>query len=137
LVPVYATNRDRFSEMNRDRPPNGTNGDQCLSLIPIDKPNRDRCNFSARPKTHFLLVWPASCLLCGSESIPHEKRQYVRGSFLFCNHKKLLSPTHNISCYYKQIYLVLITPYIKGRMEVLEKCLVASTCLSKLGFRQT
>jgi hypothetical protein len=56
LVPVHATNRDRFSEMNRDRPPNGTNRDQCLSLVPIDKPNRDRCDFGARPKTHFLLV---------------------------------------------------------------------------------
>jgi hypothetical protein len=56
LVPVYATNRDRFSEMNRDRLPNGTNRDQCLSLVPIDKPNRDRCNFGARPMTHFLLV---------------------------------------------------------------------------------
>jgi hypothetical protein len=56
LVPVYATNRDQFSEMNQDRPPNGTNRDQCLSLVPIDKPNRDRCDFGARPKTHFLLV---------------------------------------------------------------------------------
>jgi hypothetical protein len=25
-------------------------------LVPIDKPNRDRCDFGARPKTHFLLV---------------------------------------------------------------------------------
>jgi hypothetical protein len=56
LVPVYATNRDRFSEMNQDRPPNDTNRDQCLLLVPIDKPNRDRCDFSARPKTHFLLM---------------------------------------------------------------------------------
>jgi hypothetical protein len=56
LVPVYATNRDRFSKINWDRAPGGINRDQCLSLVPIDKPNRDRCHFGARPKTHFLLV---------------------------------------------------------------------------------
>jgi hypothetical protein len=62
LVPVYASNRDRFSEINWNRPPNGTNWDQCLSLVPTDKPNRDRCHFGARPKTHFLLVIVFRCL---------------------------------------------------------------------------
>jgi hypothetical protein len=56
LVPIYATNQDRFSELNRDWPPYAINRDQCLSLVSIDKPNRDRCDFGARPKTHFLLV---------------------------------------------------------------------------------